>query len=523
MGDDEHLYAKYQKQGLCRLQTIEEKDLTDLFKKAHTSLWSGGQLNPSEAFDELDKLIFCKIWDERNNKIVGKPYEFQIVHMPEDWLLAENKRRQQENEELYNKVVALYNKGKEKDVQVFKDNIRLTPEKIRTVVEILQHVNLSETDLDSKGRAFETFLKDFFRGNFGQFFTPRSIVKFIVNVLPIKPTSKVLDTSCGSGGFLLYVLDKVRHNVENSDKKEEDKGHILKSYKTWHDFASNNLFGIEINEQISRVAKMNMIIHDDGHTNVVTLDALFSPKKIEELTGNTGFQYGTFDFILTNPPFGCQIYKSEKNYFSDYQLSYQEENWLSAKKKEARKTKNSQASELLFIEQTYKYLKPHGILAIVLPDGVLTSESLQYARDFIMSWFQILAVISIPQYAFIPTGAGVKCSILFLKKNSVAETQKIIDTSINIKKEVLQETDYFSKMKDIKDKFKGKDRKRELDKLKNAAIEDYLGRCSQSMPNYKIFMSIVENIGYDATGKDTSKNDLDVIEQELANFLKTQI
>ena len=76
----------------------------------------------------------------------------------------------------------------------------------------------------------------------------------------------MLDTSCGSGGFLLR-LDKVRvaiHFQPGTDKH----------YRHWHDFAMSNLYGIEINEQIDRTAKMNMIIHDDGHTNVVASDGL---------------------------------------------------------------------------------------------------------------------------------------------------------------------------------------------------------------------------------------------------------
>ena len=170
-------------------------------------------MNPSEAFDELDKLIFCKIWDERKARKIGEPYDFQSIIVPKNEEKDERKRRLMENDNLYNRVKALYEEGRKRDAEVFRDNIRLTPEKIRTVVGYLESVNLSETDLDSKGRAFETFMGSFFRGNFGQYFTPREIVKFIVDVLPIKHDSKVLDTSCGSGGFLLYALNKVRNEA----------------------------------------------------------------------------------------------------------------------------------------------------------------------------------------------------------------------------------------------------------------------------------------------------------------------
>lgn len=141
-------------------------------------MWAGGQLNPSEAFDELDKLIFCKIWDERKDRRMGELYDFQIItetepksekgDSEETKKQKEIKRRNKENETLYKRVTALYEEGRKKDAEVFRDNIRLTPEKIRTVVGYLENVNLSDTDLDSKGRAFETFMTDYFRGNFGQ-------------------------------------------------------------------------------------------------------------------------------------------------------------------------------------------------------------------------------------------------------------------------------------------------------------------------------------------------------------------
>ena len=295
------------------LAVIEQVDLTRRFKLAHESLWAGGQLNPSEAFDELDKLIFCKIWDERKPRKVGEPYDFQIITVSKSEVPDETKRRIKENENLHNRIKALYEEGRKKDAEVFRDDIRLAPEKMRTVVSYLESVNLSETDLDSKGRAFETFMGSFFRGNFGQYFTPREIVKFIVDVLPITNESKVLDTSCGSGGFLLYALNKVREQAtEYYPNYKNDMRQYGKWFTYWHDFAEKNLFGIEINEQISRAAKMNMIIHDDGHTNVITSDGIVSDADIKVRSGNNGFEYETFDFIITNRPFGSTIRQTEQ-------------------------------------------------------------------------------------------------------------------------------------------------------------------------------------------------------------------
>jgi type I restriction enzyme M protein len=208
----------------------------------------------------------------------------------------------------------LYEEGRKKDSEVFKDSIRLSATKIRTVVSYLESVNLKDTDLDSKGRAFETFMGSFFRGDFGQYFTPRPIVKFIVDVLPITNDSLVLDTSCGSGGFLLHALEKVRRQAGEYYPAQIGPPEGAEHHRHWHDFAQHNLYGIEINEQIARTAKMNMIIHDDGHTNVVAADGLVPADEIADRTKNLGFAYSRFDFIITNPPFGSTVRQTEKAY-----------------------------------------------------------------------------------------------------------------------------------------------------------------------------------------------------------------
>lgn len=468
---------------------------------------------------------------------------------------SETKRRLIENENLCKRVMALYEEGRKKDREVFRDNIRLTPEKIRTVVSYLESVNLGETDLDSKGRAFETFMGSFFRGNFGQYFTPREIVKFIVDVLPIDHDSKVLDTSCGSGGFLLYALNKVRNKATElypnylKDVRQHDRW-----FKYWHDFAEKNLYGIEISEQISRAAKMNMIIHDDGHTNVITSDGLVSDDTIISRTNNQGFKYGTFDFIITNPPFGSTVRQTEQAYLKTYQLGKKEEDWLAVAAR-PQETRDGQNTEVLFIEQDYKFLKEGGYLAIVLPDGILTNSSMQYVRTQIEDWFRIVAVVSMPQTAFAANGAGVKSSVLFLKKWTKEQTDKLTFTKKNIETQLLNDNNYITQRlqwdKEIKHQQKQKaneiksaqnisatDAKKteeyklwnadllamyadKVDELKNKLTEEYQLTKQKQLPDYPIFMAIAEQIGYDATGKKIAVNELDLIGEELKKFIET--
>lgn len=482
-------------------QPKTEAELIQKFKTCHDTLWAGGKRAPTEAFDELDKLIFCKFFDEKAPRKKGEAYDFQIYGT---------------TEQIEKRIRALYEEGRQKDPQVFREGIKLNNYEIIEIVKILQDINLNKTDLDAKGKAFETFMDGFFRGAFGQFFTPREVVKMIVNVLPINNYSKVLDTSCGSGGFLLYALDKVR---KQADEYYEDG--TAEHYRFWHDFAEKQLFGIEINEQISRTAKMNMIIHDDGHTNVITYDGLKPQKHIIEDTGNPHFKENSFDFILTNPPFGSTIRSTELEEFDKFELTKKKPDFFDERFKNTKiSIKANEKSEILFIERAYQYLKvneqdfsKNGILAIVLPDGILTNSNLSYIREFIEEHFKYLAIISLPQHTFSVSDAGVKSSILFLQKYDKKQTEKIKvlkekikDESYNLYKEKIQEI---------------KKDKKELQIYKNLVLENYKKQISKAIKqnfNYSLLMANAQFVGYDTIGTVIKNNDLIEIASELKSF-----
>jgi len=414
------------------LKTLDKSELKRALEKSHNTLWAGGKRNPTVAFDELCKIIFVKIRDEKRGRKTGEYYDFQI-------------KTHEKAESVYKRLDAIYQEAKQKDPEVFKESLKIDPEELYTVVGHLQSVSLNKTDLDTKGVAFEQFMEDFFKGKSGQYFTPREIVSFAVKMMDIKNDDLVLDPACGSGGFLLHALDEVRNQAE-----EYYEGDDAEKYRFWHDFAQNNLFGIEINDSIARVAKMNMIIHDDGHTNVIGFDALEDIEKMTEK--NRGFEKNRFDVIVTNPPFGANVKRSEHPYLEKFALG-----------QNGKKSRDNQKTEILFIERCIDFLKAGtGQMAIVLPDGILTNSSLQYVRDFIMERAQILAVVSLPQFAFAHFGAGVKSSIVFIR------------------------------------------RKGEKEKL----------------GKYKIFMAIADHVGYEATGKRDPQNDLFKIHEEYEKFKK---
>ena len=526
-------------QKFFELQVVTESELTKIFIQSHQALWGGGQRNPSVAFDELDKLIFCKIWDEKHPRKTGEPYDFQIF-------------RDEDPEDLLKRIKKIYAVGEREAPEVFKDGITLSAQETLTIVKYFQRINLNKTDLDSKGKAFETFMGSYFRGDFGQYFTPRPIVKFIVDSLPITHKSRVLDTSCGSGGFLLYALDKVREQAnEFYDPIKDEKDH----YKYWHDFAEKNLFGIEINDQIARTAKMNMIIHDDGHTNVIASDGLLSDTEMQAKSGNKEFKYNSFDFIVTNPPFGSSIKQTEKAYMHQYNLAVKEVDWLNTTTSGKAALRDSQSTEVLFLEQCHKFLVEHGYLAVVIPDGILTNSSLQYVRDNIEEMYRIVAVVSMPQTAFSATGAGVKSSVLFLRKHKDKQTEKISNQKAKLKEQVKTGNNYLATVekweKEKADAIKkleadatlrhaqgAKLAKKEItemikadksavqsaftDKvnlLKEELTEKYFLAKQTALDDYPIFMAIAEDIGYDATGRSTNNNELIEIGKELSKFI----
>ena len=378
------------------LSVIERGDLIRVLEKCHDTLWQGGKLAPTTAFDELSKILFVKIRDEKRARRNGEPYDFQIKTYERPKSVAD-------------RVNGLYQEAKAEDPDVFTEDIRVDESRLFSVVNHLQGINLNQTDLDVKGVAFERFLGNFFKGEIGQFFTPREVVEFMVKMVTPHHEERVLDPACGSGGFLLHALDYIRAQASEFYTQGTPE-----HYTHWHDFAKERLFGIEVNDSIARVAKMNMIIHDDGHSNVIGNDALVNFDSL--YNQHRDFQKETFDLILTNPPFGAVVKKAESPYLNDYDMG---------------KGNASQKTEILFLERCFDFLKwETGKLAIILPDGILTNSSLQYVRDYIEGHFQILAIVSLPQTAFSYYGAGVKTSILFLQKFS-HEEYSLYQTNIN--------------------------------------------------------------------------------------------
>ena len=383
------------------LVAVSREDLRAAIRKCHQTLWEGGRRSAIVAFGEFCKLVFVKYRDEKNlERRNWQPYAFQ-------------RRDGETAAQLALRINALYEAEKAIEPDVFTESLNVESPILAQCVEHLEGLSLSNTELDTKGMAFEEFMGGFFKGDFGQYFTPRELIAFCVAMLEPTRNDLILDPACGSGGFLLHSLDHVRREA---DRRFDPQS--IQHFQYWHDFAMNRLFGIEINDELARVAKMNMIIHDDGHTNVVGHDALDFFDQIKAKHSDINFT--GFNMVLTNPPFGSTIKRVEKRdgYLEQFDLrQYIGKNYPNSRAKPA-----SIKTEVLFLERVHSFLKPGtGRAAIVLPDGILTNSSLQGVRRWLIDHFQILAVVSLPQFTFSHYDAAVKPSIIFLRRRAVGE------------------------------------------------------------------------------------------------------
>lgn len=373
------------------LRLVSLRELTNKFERSHKAIWEGGRRDPVSAFDEMSKIMFAKIYDEINTS-QGSPYRCQIGSNEGTSIVASRIRQ-------------IYNDARQNQPAMFVEEIGVSDDILVEVVGILQDISLYRTDLDAKGRAFEQFIGKYFRGEYGQYFTPRNVVKAIVQIAdlfkPLGPNSLVIDPACGSGGFLLEVLNTVRQKI--AQEHAGDPGTI--SRLQWG-FAENRLFGVEINEKIARVAMMDMVIHDDGSSNIKCHDALDDYASVDP---RGDIRPGIFSLVVTNPPFSDDVDNRSPYY----------ENYLVGGAGDIARG-DSQRIYILFIERCLELLAEEGVLAIVLPDSAFTNLEFIPVCDLVLSRAIYLGSLSLPQHTFNPFGSDAKTTVFFFRKSQRA-------------------------------------------------------------------------------------------------------
>lgn len=451
-----------------KLKVFKEDEFADLLHQCHNVIRNREHLDPAAAFDEIAKVLFMKVCFERR-LLRGRDRRNRFTA---DYL----DEKADEFKEPVNVLFAQTKEEYEADYLFAKDEeIRLKFPTVREIVRLLERYNLSDTSEDVKGIAFEKFLGKTFRGEIGQFFTPREVVRFMVEMAEPKFGDIICDPASGSGGFLIRFFAKVREQLlaeadaayakfkaELEKKKltpakraellREKWQHVQRDLdpkntvsRMW-ELSNCCVYGTDANDRMARTSKMNVIMHGDGHGGVHHWNGFLNVNGIFD---------GRFNILLTNPPFGAHVEatalvevpegkewnESKKRYANEYGQPYRD----TVARVEAAKGKPIASlfelpkrgngdkpsaklgkikTELLFIERCLDLLQPGGRLGIVLPEGVFNNPSLGYVREFVEDRAFLRAVISLPPETFFSSGASVKASILFLEKFSDKEQSK---------------------------------------------------------------------------------------------------
>ncbi len=537
---------------LSKLRAFKEKEFADLLHQCHSIIRNREKKDPAAAFDEIAKVLFTKVYVERQlltRKNKKNLFTVKVLHEQ----ISENPL-----DSLFQNTKAAYT-----DDKIFEEDerINLKPATGEEIVKKLEKYNLSDTSEDIKGVAFERFLGRTFRGEIGQFFTPRSIVEFMVRMVDPQEGEIVCDPASGSGGFLIRFFELVREKIladsdreYNSYKEEietrkslsgpkkakmlqEKYTEIQKSINQQRDgsrlwtLSNRCIYGTDANDRMARTSKMNMIMHGDGHGGVHHHDGFLNIDGIFD---------GRFDIILTNPPFGSSVEPSDKvlkadvsvtheaehRYIREYGNLYREaQNKVKAALNKPisslfdlpKSNKAKIKTEILFIERCLDLLKPGGRLGIVLPEGIYNNPSLAYVREFAEDRAFIRAVVSLPQETFVSSGASVKCSLLFLQKFTEDEQKRFGEIHTNSKGEIEAKckneiageearleaaVQQAKKDKDseqckvLQKKFKKY--MKEMGVRKNSEIRKLL----KERFDYPLFMYEAEKVGISATGED---------------------
>ncbi len=404
--------------------------LIKVFKRTHDYIY-GNEGRKKDAFWQLLNLIFCKLHDEKR-KITcaenGESYRRKF------WVGVKEQNTEEGRKAVAKRIKGLFEELKTDEVfsEVFDGNeaIGLTDKGLAYIAGELAKYSFLDASVDVKGMAYETIVSNTLKQEAGQFFTPRNIIRTMVEMLDPKENERVLDPACGSGGFLIMVLDHVRKQIAKELYPDLDGPLLTEKYNSVEvnervrQYAERSIFGFDFDPDLKKAARMNMVMAGDGHANIFHVNSLAypnweHPEEIEKIntTINESLRQfkdldnaygsdarGKFDLVFTNPPFGTKI-KVEAEIARHYHLSTY-----------------SDAPEVIFIEACYNFLKDGGRLAIVLPDGILSNPNTLSVREWILDKFKVLASIDLAVEAFLPQ-VGVQSSLLFLQKKTDLERQ----------------------------------------------------------------------------------------------------
>lgn len=381
-------------------------DLKATLRRCHNYIYANQGLQKAEAFHELVKLIFVKVYDETES---AGPLHFYV--QSEERRSAAGQRRLLEE-----RIIPLFEAVRDRYQYIFPagDKVTLNGRVLAYIVSELQAYSLLRTQTDVKGAAYEELVGANLRGDRGEYFTPRNVcdmaVRMVLGTYPARQWTslKVLDTCCGTGGFLVAVINRLR---ELFVAQEEAKGGTAlevaeRVNARVREVATTSLYGLDINPFLVQTCQMNLVMHGDGSANVFQADSLYSPGEWDDPAATAKVGHARFDVVVTNPPFGGKALVDDPHVLDQYELS----RW------DSRDTRTFLPSEQMFVEGAWKYLKPGGRMAIVLPDSILNNPGLEFIRRWLSRRARILASVDLPKETFAESGGVPNPSVLIVQR-----------------------------------------------------------------------------------------------------------
>ncbi len=394
------------------------KDLKSHFKVINNYLYGNMKKDDTSTRNrakQIINLLFCKIYDEQytgmNEEVMFRAGINEYKQVVADRI-----------KDLFGKVKARFD-----DVFEIEDTITLDPDSIAFAVGQIQELCITESERDVIGDAFEVFVGKALKDEDGQFFTPRNVIKMIVDIIDPNEKTMIIDPACGTGGFLIESLRHVWSKIDENSKKlgwskkriEDEKQYVATTY----------FRGIDKDSFVAKVTKAYMAIIGDGRGGVFCENSLEDVKEWSHKCQDK-IDLGKFDVVFTNPPFGSKIPIREEKILKQFDLGHKWKFEKKTKKWELQSELNNKGKkagvepQILFIERCLQLLKYGGKLGIVLPDGIYGNDKLGYIREYLKRNTKILAVIDVPSETFQPN-TSTKTSILIAEK--IKEGSKVED------------------------------------------------------------------------------------------------
>jgi len=378
-------------------------ELTSIFKRCHNYIHVNGGQQKAEAFHEMLKLIFCKAHDELEG---GIELEFSIS--PSEQKTISGQRRL-----LKERLMPLFERVKHAYPFIFMadETLKIEPAIAAYVVAELQFVSIQNSATDVKGEAYETLVGANLRGDRGEYFTPRNVCDMTVQIIMQHFSTqdlsrlKVVDCCCGTGGFLVSWIDALRTKLL---EQEVARGHPVPEVavrERIQRICGQHLYGLDINPFLVRTAQMNLVLHGDGATNVYRTNALLRPGEWADDVRRV-VPHGAMDVVITNPPFGSEVRVDDAHILENHHLPA----WG------ADNRRSVMPAEQLFVEVAMNFLKPGGLMGLVLPDGMLNNPGLAFLRDWLVRHSTIIASVALPKETFGRNGGVNNPSVLIVRK-----------------------------------------------------------------------------------------------------------